>query len=111
MKASVSQLVIDELGIRAECIEEECPTDAGFLRTGIAKIKAGDKPTENELQVIKDEMEVLETFDVFVDQWQDWYCAMAWLGLLDKYNVLTASYLGRKPKKVMIDGVAYERWN
>jgi hypothetical protein len=102
---------------------DELPIDAAeridisFLRSGIANIKAGIKPTENEMQVIEDEMGLIE--DILShdqSERQQYYCAMAWLGLLTKYGTPGEASdpdvvsTGRKPRKIKIDGIEYERW-
>jgi hypothetical protein len=109
MKAEVSQFVIDELEVRADCLEDEEPVDAGLLRVAIVKIKAGEKPSAAESRVIEEEMRVMETSDLFTVAWRDWYAAMAWFGLLTPFDT-KAVYSGRRPKRVEIDGIEYECW-
>ena len=116
LTAHVAPIIIEELEYRLGVLEDEAEdsdiessdrADCGFLSSAIAKIKAGEKPNENELQVVNDEMMVLEGMDLMTEIWQDWYCAMAWFGLLEKFDP-QATYSGRKPKRIKIDGVEYE---
>jgi len=116
LTAHVAPIIIEELEVRADCLDDTAEDtdiessesiDAAMLRSAIAKIKKGEKPSANELQVVNDEMMVIESADAMIEIWREWCCAMAWLGLLDKYDS-TAVYSGRKPKRIKIDGVEYE---
>lgn len=109
MKAQISQLVLDELTIRAECLEDEAPVDASYIHTAVKKMRAGEQLSDNEREAVVDEMKCLETFDTF---WSDksgrrqWLEAAAWLGMLERYN--PDAIYSKRPKTAVIDGVRYE---
>ena len=109
MHAQVSNFILDEFEVRAECLEEEEPVAAAHVRAAIALIRQGVKPEGDELSDLLDELHCMECWDGF---WlnksgrRQWLEASAWLGDLQIWrdNVITTV----RRKSAVIDGIKYE---
>ena len=112
--------VIDELRYMAEVIRDSAESDdpddsnlidAGYLETAAGKLECGESLSDNERQVVVDELN--DWADK--DQWsvqpgkRKLLMALADLGDLERWND-EAVILGSKGKKWRYDGKIYRVW-
>jgi hypothetical protein len=121
--ARISATLFEELLMRAEAMDasdedggdESAREAAAAVRRVCDLIKAGKRPQPGaDLDAVVEEMRVLESFDVFTGaNVRDWYEGAAWLGGGTSSQCMMrtlSTSRGRKPRKIIIDGVTYEFW-